>query len=221
MARGKAKTRSSEKSSAKEKSRGGKATPTKTITGSERNDGGLRESVLTLVSDKLGIPASQVSHMVEIIGQVAEEASDTDRIIEKHEADRGALIQILLEIQRENHWLPRDVLMSVCKKLGVPISRAYRIATFYKAFSLTPKGRHQVSVCTGTACHVRGAPRLLDRVTSALHINPGETSPDQKFTLETVNCLGCCALGPVIVVDGDYHGNPAPKEVERIINSYN
>ncbi len=219
MARGKAKTRSSERSSAEEKSRGGRATPTQIIVGSERDDSGLSESVLTRVSDRLGIPRSQVSQMVETIGQVAQEAGDTDRIIEKHKGDKAALIQILLEIQRENRWLPRDVLMSVCKKLGVPISRAYRIATFYKAFSLTPQGRHQVSVCTGTACHVRGAPRLLDRVASALNINPGETSPDWRFTLETVNCVGCCALGPVIVVDGDYHGNPTPKEVERIIDS--
>lgn len=214
MPRGKAKTRSSEKSSAKEKSRGGKATPTKTITGSER----VPESVLTRVSDELSIPVSQVSQMVETIGRVAQEAGDTDRIAEKYKGDKAALIQILLEIQRENRWLPRDALMSVSKNLGVPIGQAYRIATFYKAFSLTPQGRHQVSVCMGTACHVRGAPRLLDRVASILSINPGETSPDQKFTLRTVNCLGCCALGPVIVVDGDYHGNPTPKEVEKIID---
>jgi len=222
MARGRAKTLSGERSSAKEKSRGGFATPTtKTIRGSERNDSRLPESVLTRISDRLGMPVSQVSHIVETIGQAAEEAGDTDRIVEKYEGDKAALIQILLEIQRENRWLPRDVLMSVCKKLGVPIGRAYRIATFYKAFSLTPQGRHLVSVCMGTACHVRGAPRLLDRVIGALNINPGETSPDQKFTLETVNCLGCCALGPVIVVDGDYHGNPTPKEIERIVNSCN
>jgi len=219
MARGKAKTRSSERSSAEGKSRGGKATPTKMIMDSGRDDSRLSESVLTRVSDRLGIPVSQVSQMMETIGQVAQEAGDADRIIEKHEGDKAALIQILLEIQRENRWLPRDVLMSVCKKLGVPISQAYRIATFYKAFSLTPQGRHRVSVCMGTACHVRGAPRLLDRVASTLNINPGETSPDWRFTLETVNCLGCCALGPVIVVDGDYHGNPTPKEIERIMSS--
>ncbi len=218
MARGKATTRSGEKSSGRKKSRGGKATPTKTITGSEGNDSGLPENVLTRISDRLGIPVSRVSQMVETIGQVAQEASDTDRIVEKYKGDKAALIQILLEIQRENRWLPTDVLMSVSKNLGVPIGRAYTIATFYKAFSLTPQGRHQVSVCMGTACHVRGSPRLLDRVTSALNINPGETSPDQKFTLKTVNCLGCCALGPVIVVDGEYHGNPTPKEVERIID---
>ena len=157
--------------------------------------------------------------MVEAIGQVAEEAGDTDRIVEKYKGDQAALIQILLEIQQENRWLPREILMSVCSKLSVPVSQAYRIATFYKAFSLTPQGRHQVSVCMGTACHVRGAPRLLDRVMSAVNISPGETSPDQRISLQTVNCLGCCALGPVIVVDGDYHGNPTPKEIERIIDS--
>ena len=109
--------------------------------------------------------------------------------------------------------------MAVCEKLGVPLSRAYRIATFYKAFSLSPKGRHGVSVCMGTACHVRGAPRLLDRVSTALKIEPGETGDDQRFSLETVNCLGCCALGPVVVVDGEYHSNPSPKDLDGIVSA--
>lgn len=183
-------------------------------------EGGLfPESVLSRISDKLGIPISEISHVVETLGQVAQVAGDTDRIIEEYKGDKSALIQILLGIQRENRWLPRDVLMSVCEKLGVPISRAYRIATFYKAFSLNPQGRHQVSVCMGTACHVRGAPRLLDRVIEAVHIKPGETSLDQRFSLETVNCVGCCALGPVVVIDGDYHSNPAKKELEAVVSA--
>jgi len=130
--------------------------------------------------------------------------------------DRSALIQMLLTIQRENHWLPNDALVWVSRKLGVPLTQIYHIATFYKAFSLKPQGRHSVSVCMGTACHVRGATHLLDKVTETLKIRPGETSRDLQFTLNTVNCLGCCALGPVMVVDGEYYSNPSTKQIERI-----
>jgi len=130
--------------------------------------------------------------------------------------DRSALIQMLLGIQRQNRWLSKDALMWVGRKLGVPLTQIYDIATFYKAFSLVPQGRHSVSVCMGTACHVRGAPRLLDKAIEALKIRPGETSKDLKFSLKTVNCLGCCALGPVMEVDGKYHGNPSSAEIKKI-----
>jgi NADH-quinone oxidoreductase subunit E len=143
--------------------------------------------------------------------------SNINQIIAKYQGDQSALIQMLLEIQRENRWLPKPALARLSQKLGIPISQIYHIATFYKAFSLIPQGRHTVSVCLGTACHVRGAPRLLDRVTDTLKINPGETSADHKFTLKTVNCLGCCALGPVMVVDGEYYGKPSAKEIEKVI----
>jgi NADH-quinone oxidoreductase subunit E len=179
--------------------------------------GQLSETVLSRISDKLGIPPGRLSRMVEALEQVVQEKGDTDSIVDKYKADKSALIQILLEIQRERRWLPKDVLLSVCEKLGVPLSRAYRIATFYKAFSLVPQGRHLVTVCMGTACHIRGSPRLLDKVVKVVNINPGETSADQKFTLETVNCLGCCALGPVIVVDGEYHSNPSSNELEDLV----
>lgn len=129
------------------------------------------------------------------------------------------MIQMLLEIQRENRWIPKPAVVRLSQRLGIPTNQIYYIATFYKAFSLIPQGRHAVSVCLGTACHVRGAPRLLDRVTDALCIGPGETSPDMKFTLSTVNCLGCCALGPVMLVDGEYYGNPTPTEIKRVIAS--
>jgi len=146
-----------------------------------------------------------------------QEQNSVDKIIDKYNSDKSALIQILLEIQRENRWLPKSSLMVVSEKLGVPLSQVYRVATFYKAFSLIPQGRHLFTVCMGTACHVRGSPRLLDRVEDALKIKPEETSKDQKFTLETVNCLGCCALGPVMVVDGEYHSNPPSKELEELV----
>lgn len=130
--------------------------------------------------------------------------------------DKSALIQMLLSIQRENQWLPKDALIWVSRKLGVPLTQVYHVATFYKAFSLKPQGRHTVSVCLGTACHVRGAPRLLDKVMETLKIRPGETSRDLQFTLNTVNCLGCCALGPVMMVDGKYHSNPSTDKMKEI-----
>ena len=138
-------------------------------------------------------------------------------MIETAAGNKSALIQVLLGIQRENNWLSKEVLMRVSQKLSVPLTQIYHIATFYKAFSLEPKGRHSVLVCMGTACHVRGAPRLLDKVTEVLNINPGQTSRDMQFTLNTVNCLGCCALGPVMVVDGVYYSKPTTKEIEHIV----
>jgi NADH-quinone oxidoreductase subunit E len=143
-----------------------------------------------------------------------------DKIIDKHQCDAGSLIQVLLEIQSENRWLPKKALDKVSKRLAVPLSRIQHIVTFYKAFSLVPKGRHEVHVCTGTACHVRGAPRLLDSVQDLLGIRAGETDQDLKFTLETVNCVGCCALGPVMIVDGEYHGKMAPAKSEEVLKHY-
>lgn len=148
---------------------------------------------------------------------MTQKPSSIEQILKEYSADESYLIQILLRIQKENGWLPKKLLTRLSQKLGVPISQIYHIATFYKAFSLIPRGRHPVSVCMGTACHVRGAPRLLDKVTDTLGICPGETSQDNRFSLITVNCLGCCALGPVMVVDGEYYGKPSPKEIERIL----
>ncbi|MBL7165059.1 MAG: NAD(P)H-dependent oxidoreductase subunit E [Dehalococcoidales bacterium] len=151
-----------------------------------------------------------------MVPEVAQIEEIVDNIVDKYEGDRSALIQVLLDIQRENHWLSRDALMQVSQRLEVPLSQIYHISTFYKAFSLMPKGRHSVSVCLGTACQVRGAPRLLDKVTETVKIKSGETSEDMRFSLDTVNCLGCCALGPVMVVDGEYHSKPSTKEIEQI-----
>ena len=143
-----------------------------------------------------------------------------DQIIDKHQREAGSLIQILLDIQSENHWLPKEALERVSDKLKVPMSQIQHITTFYKSFSLVPKGRHEVHVCMGTACHVRGAQRVLDSVQDQIGIKPGETDVDLKFSLETVNCLGCCALGPVMVVDGEYHGNIAPAQIEGTLKNY-
>ena len=143
-----------------------------------------------------------------------------DLIIDKHKCEASSLIQILLEIQSENHWLPKEALERVSKKLKVPMSKIQHITTFYKSFSLVPRGRHEVHVCMGTACHVRGAQRVLDTVQDQIGIKPGETDVDLKFSLETVNCLGCCALGPVMVVDGEYHGNIVPAQLEDVLKTY-
>jgi NADH-quinone oxidoreductase subunit E len=143
-----------------------------------------------------------------------------DRIIDKHQCDASSLIQVLLEIQSENHWLPKEALERVSEKLQVPLSRIQHIVTFYKAFSLVPKGRHEIHICVGTACHVRGATRLLDHVQDLLGIKPGETDLDLKFSLETVNCVGCCALGPVMDVDGKIYGNMAPSRTTDVIKNY-
>jgi NADH-quinone oxidoreductase subunit E len=143
-----------------------------------------------------------------------------DQIINKHHGNASALIQILLEIQKENRWLPKEMLEKVSRKLQVPLSRIHHIVTFYKAFSLVPRGRHEIHVCMGTACHVRGAPRLLDTVQGLIGVKPGETDSDLRFTLETVNCLGCCALGPVMEIDGKTHGKMAPVETGAVLKKY-
>lgn len=140
-----------------------------------------------------------------------------DQIIDKHQSEASLLIQILLDIQHDNNWLPKEALIRVCEKLAVPMSRIQHITTFYKHFSLSPKGKHEIQVCVGTACHVRGAERILDTVFEVTGVGPGETDPDLNFSVETVSCLGCCALGPVIVVDGELHGNVEQAETAEVL----
>jgi NADH-quinone oxidoreductase subunit E len=143
-----------------------------------------------------------------------------DRIIDKYHGEASSLIQILLEIQSENNWLPQMALERVGERLEVPPTRVQHIATFYKAFSVVPKGRHKVHICMGTACHVRGAARVLDSVQEETGIGPGETDLDLNFSLETVNCLGCCALGPVMEVNGRVHGKITPGQTAQVLKTY-
>jgi NADH-quinone oxidoreductase subunit E len=143
-----------------------------------------------------------------------------DEIIDKYNSESSSLIQVLLKIQSENHWLPREALERVAERLNVPMSRVQHAATFYKAFSLVPRGRHEVHVCIGTACHVRGAQRVLGTMQDLLGIRPGETDLELKYSLETVNCLGCCALGPVVEIDGKHHGKMAPARAEEVLKEY-
>ena len=140
-----------------------------------------------------------------------------ETIIGAYNASRDSLISIFQDIQSEYHYLPEDALRAVASRLELPLIRVYGVATFFKAFSLKPRGEHIVSVCLGTACHVRGAPAVLDEVKRQLHLEPGETTEDMHFTLETVNCLGACALGPIVTVDGKYHGQIGPGKVKKVL----
>jgi len=148
------------------------------------------------------------------------ELSGIEKIIEKNGKHRSALIAILLDIQDENHFLPRDSLTYVAQAMDIPLVDVYRAATFYKYFSLQPRGEHMILVCLGTACHVRGAPRVLSEMQRKLNIKPRETTEDNLFTLETVNCLGACAMGPIVVIDAEYHGQMTVSKVDKLIRSF-
>jgi NADH-quinone oxidoreductase subunit E len=139
------------------------------------------------------------------------------QIILNYGSDKGFLVPILQDIQKELNFLPQKALYAVSVFLNIPISRIYEVATFYKAFSLTPRGRHQLSLCLGTACHVRNAPQIQNHIERVLELKAGETSADLEFTFETVNCLGACALGPILTVDGEYHGQMTLSKANKIL----
>jgi len=143
-----------------------------------------------------------------------------EALLKKHDGDPNRIIQILTEIQHEHNYLPREVLETVSQRLKIPFSKIYSIATFYAAFSLEPRGEHSVMVCTGTACFVRGAANVLRRAEDRLCVKAGHTTADRRFTLETVNCLGACALAPIVVVDGHYHGQTNVTKVDTILDQY-
>ncbi len=142
---------------------------------------------------------------------------DIRMIVDKHRVRQGSTIAILEDIQAKYGYLPAEGLELLAKNTDIPLVDLYGIATFYRAFSLEPRGKHLVSVCMGTACHVRGAPRILDEVCKQLKIRPSQTTKDREFTLETVNCLGACALGPVMVVDGTYYSNMRVRQVKGVL----
>ena len=143
-----------------------------------------------------------------------------EKIIDHYHCDKTNLLAILADIQAKYNWLPPQALKLVAEKIEVPMIDVYGVASFYHAFSLTPRGKHIVTVCQGTACHVRGAPILLDRLQNKLGIEPGSTTKDDQFTLETVNCLGACALAPIVVIDGNYHGKTTVQKADSIIDNY-
>jgi NADH-quinone oxidoreductase subunit E len=141
-------------------------------------------------------------------------------IIERHGYQESSLIGILQDIQGRMNYLPRKALIQISESLGIPLTTIYEVATFYKGFSLEPKGRHTLQVCLGTACHVRGGARVLDYLENRLEVKAGGTTRDMAFTLESVNCLGACALGPVVVIDHKYYGHINASRFESILKKY-
>ncbi len=142
------------------------------------------------------------------------------KIINKYDKKESGLIAMLQDIQKSEGYLPRKALEMVAEEVGVSISRVYSLATFYKAFRLTPQGRHVIKLCTGTACHVRGADKLQEKLERDLQIKPGETTSDSRFTLEAVRCVGCCGLAPVVVIDGNFHGKLNQKKLDKVLKKY-
>lgn len=143
-----------------------------------------------------------------------------DSIIERHNCDGGSLIPTLQDIQAEYNYLPREALSMVAQRLNISLVDVYGVATFYRSFRLKPRGKYLITICLGTACHVRGAPRILAEFKRRLNIEVDETTTDSLFTLETVNCLGACALGPVVVTNGDYHGQMTKAKVDLLLQEY-
>jgi NADH:ubiquinone oxidoreductase subunit E/NAD-dependent dihydropyrimidine dehydrogenase PreA subunit len=141
-----------------------------------------------------------------------------DEALDLHEHERGPVVSVLQDINEDLGYLPADALRYVSQRLQTPLARVYHVATFYKAFSLTPRGEHVIKVCVGTACHVRGSARVVEALEQRLGVRAGGTTEDLKFTLETVNCLGACAMGPVVVVDGRYQ-TVRPSDVNRFVDS--
>jgi NADH-quinone oxidoreductase subunit E len=143
-----------------------------------------------------------------------------DSLIDSYAGSKEQLISLLQDVQAEFNYLPQDVLIKISQRLDIPLSQVFSVATFFRAFSLKPRGRHVVTVCLGTACHVKGGHRLVDKMERDYGIEPGQTTEDTRFTLETVNCLGCCALGPVVVVDGKYESQMTPDKLDRVLRGY-
>jgi NADH-quinone oxidoreductase subunit E len=152
---------------------------------------------------------------------IAEETTlgEINEILRDEALGEGSLIGALEEIQERYRYLPPEALILASEYFNVPLAQTYAVATFYNAFSLAPKGKHCLHVCMGTACHVRGSPQVLDRLETKLNIKAGETTPDRLFTLETVNCLGACALGPIVVTDEAYSGAMTPQKVDQLLKN--
>jgi NADH-quinone oxidoreductase subunit E len=143
-----------------------------------------------------------------------------EKIIDNHRKNKGSLIGLLQDISESYGYLPEKILEEISETLNVPLSHLYSLATFYTSFRLEPMGKHHCSICVGTACHVRGATFVVEAIERELKIKAGETTPDGNFTVETVNCLGACALGPLVIIDGDYHGKMDQRKAIKLIQKY-
>lgn len=146
--------------------------------------------------------------------------SEIDAIIKEYEGRPSAILAILQDIQSKEKYLPKDVLEQVSQKMHIPLTQIFRIATFYNALSIKPRGRHKIDVCLGTACHVRGGNKILEKLERDLGIPVGETTKDKRFTLELVRCVGCCSLGPVAVIDGEVFGRLAQDKVSGLLKEF-
>ena len=142
-----------------------------------------------------------------------------ENILEGRRSQPNQLIEVLQDVQKNYGYISQETMRTASQGLGVPLIEVYRVASFYKAFRLKPSGKHVLTFCTGTACHVRGANMLLDQATSYLGVQPGEVTPDGLFSIEHVNCLGACALGPVVVENGTYHHHMTPAKVRKLIET--
>jgi len=148
------------------------------------------------------------------------DVSKVGEIVERHGMKKEHMIAILLDCQEEYRYLPREVLEELAERIDTPLTSVLRIATFFRAFSLRPVGRHQIHVCLGTACNIQGGPRLLEALERELKVKRGDTTPDLEFTLDTVNCVGCCGLAPVVTVGQDVHGKLKQAGIPRMIKKY-
>ena len=148
------------------------------------------------------------------------EGSKIDGIIRQYGGRESAILAILQDIQAEEKYLPKETLEYVSQRMQIPLGQIFRIATFYNALSLKPRGRHKIDVCLGTACHVRGGERILNKLERDLGVTVGETTKDKRFTLEAVHCVGCCSLGPVAVVDGDVYGRLSQDKVPALLKDF-
>jgi len=166
--------------------------------------------------------AAQIENVrSDSVGSVEIDYMALDDIIEKEfNNDKENLIMILQAIQRQYNFLPRPALAYLSTKLDVPYSQIYGVTTFYSTFSLEPRGRNIISICLGTACHVRGGEKVRIRIEDSLNLSDCETTEDQRFTLETVRCIGCCSLGPVVKINEDVHGHISSDQVEKILDPY-
>ncbi|NLO21309.1 MAG: NADH-quinone oxidoreductase subunit NuoE [Syntrophomonadaceae bacterium] len=141
-------------------------------------------------------------------------------IIQAYPPEKRFILAVMQDVQKSCNYLPKEALLGIAEYVGVPFSRVYSLATFYKAFSLTPKGRYNIKVCDGTACHIKGSPVLIDQIQNSLGIGPGETTADEIFSLETVNCLGACAIAPVMMVNDKVHPKVSSSAILEIIKGY-
>ena len=143
--------------------------------------------------------------------------TNIDGIIDRYESAPSALLAIMQDVQDSERYLPKEAMNRIAEKLSIPIARVYQMATFFESFHLEPRGKHVCTVCMGTACHVRGAQRLVEQLERDLEVGSGGTTDDMMFTIEEVNCVGACALGPLVIIDGEYHGNMTSGSLQKVV----